>query len=150
MPEVKEAIGQAIIDFIRDRTESGVDVAGKRFDSYSKDYKDSDAFKAYGKTNKVNLSQTGDMLQLMDIVNSDGNTIKIGWEDTVENAKAYNHNIGDTVKKRQFFGVTSEDIKKLSKEFKPDLKNSKNDQAILNKLDKIAGFILEDWSNGKS
>ena len=84
------------------------------------------------------------MLSLLDIVEDKGNKIKIGWSDDVENAKAYNHNTGDTVKKREFFGITSGDIKAISKEFKPDLKKSKNDESLLKKLDKIAGFIDDE------
>lgn len=144
MPEVKDAIAQALIDRIVQRTESGKDVEGNKFDSYSKEYKDSTAFKAFGKTNKVNLTQTGDMLGLLNVIEDKGNSIKIGWDDTTENAKAYNHQTGDTVKKRQFFGITAEEIKTISAEFKPDLKKSKNDEAILSKLDKIAEFIANE------
>lgn len=143
-PEIKEAIGQAIIDLIVSRTESGKDIAGNSFDSYSKEYKNSLAFKAFGKTNKVNLTQSGDMLAFMDIVESKGNTIKIGWADDEENAKAYNHNTGDTVPKRAFFGVTDSDLKKISDEFKPDLKKSKSDEILINKINKITDFIIED------
>ena len=143
-PEVKQAIGQAIIDLIVSRTEDGLDVNGKKFANYSKDYKDSLAFKAFGKTNKVNLSQTGEMLSLMDIIDDSSNKLKIGWNDETENAKAYNHNVGDTVPKRPFFGVNDADLKKITDEFKPDLKKNQSDAAILKKLNKIADFIIED------
>ena len=87
------------------------------------------------------------MLGLLDIIEDKGNKIKIGWTDPTENAKAFNHNTGDTVKKREFFGITAQDIKAISTEFKPDLKKSKNDEALLKKLDKIADFI-DDESGG--
>lgn len=142
-PEVKQAIGQAIIDKIISRTESGEDVSGKNFKGYSKEYVNSLAFKAFGKSeNDVNLTLTGSMLGTIDIIEDSGNKIKIGWSDDTENAKAYNHNTGDTVKKREFFGITSDDIKAISNEFKPDLRKSKNDEVLLKKLDKIADFIL--------
>lgn len=147
-PEVKQAIGQAIIDLIVSRTESGKDINGNSFASYSKDYKDSLAFKAFGKTNKVNMTLSGDMLAFMDIVEDKGNTIKIGWSDDEENAKAYNHNVGDTVTKRSFFGVTDSDLKKISEEFKPDLKRAKSDEVIINKINKITDFIIEDLLDG--
>lgn len=144
-PEVKQAIGEAFIQNIVDRTESGVDVNGKEFKSYSDKYTESLAFKAFGKSSsEVNLTQTGAMLGLIDIVEDKGNKIKIGWSDDTENAKAYNHNTGDTVKKRQFFGITQADINKIKSEFKPDLKKSSNDDVILKKLAKIAGFIEDE------
>lgn len=143
-PEIKEAIGQAIIDLMVSRTESGKDVSGNNFFQYSKEYKNSLAFKAFGKTNKVNLTQSGDMLAFLDIVENKGNTIKIGWADDEENAKAYNHNAGDTVPKRAFFGVTDNDLKKITDEFKPDLKRSKNDDIIISKINQITDFIIED------
>lgn len=140
-PAIKEAIGQALIDKIIERTESGVDVNGNKFEKYSEDYKDSLAFKAFGKTGKVNLTQSGQMLGTLDLIENKGNKIKIGWDDETENAKAYNHNTGDTVKKRQFFGITAEDIKAIRDEFKPDLKTTENDKILLKKLSKIAGFV---------
>ena len=143
-PEVKKAIGQAIIDLMVSRTEDGLDVNGKKFAKYSNEYKESLPFKAFGKTAKVNLTQAGDMLSLIDILDDSGNKLKIGWADETENAKAYNHNTGDTVPKRQFFGITDEDLRKITDEFKPDLKKSQSDTAILNKLNKIADYIIED------
>jgi hypothetical protein len=144
-PEVKDAIGEAIIQKIIDRTESGVDVSGKKFKNYSDEYVGSLPFKAFGKSaNDVNLTQTGAMLGTIDIIQDKGNKIKIGWEDPTENAKAYNHNAGDTVKKREFFGLTAADLKSISAEFKPDLRKSVNDEVLLSKLDKIADFILSD------
>jgi hypothetical protein len=144
MPEVKQAIGQALVDHIITRTENGEDVSNKSFKGYSKEYINSLAFKAYDKSaGDVNLTLTGGMLGTLDIIEDSGNKIKIGWEDSTENAKAYNHNTGDTVKKREFFGITESEVKAISQEFKPDLKRSKNDDILLKKLDKIAGFILD-------
>lgn len=142
LPELKRAFGQAVIDHIVERTESGTDRNGNKFQAYAKEYKESDAFKAFGKTNKVNLSLSGDMLSLLDIVEDKGNTLKIGWREDVENAKAYNHNVGDTVKKRPFFGINESDLASISSEFKPDFKKSANDDVILGKLDKLTAFIV--------
>jgi hypothetical protein len=148
MPELKQAFGQALIDHMVERTEDGLDRNGNKFQAYPKTYKESDAFKAFGKTSKVNLTMTGDMLGQIDIIETKGNEIKIGWRDETENAKAYNHNTGDTVLKRPFFGINNPDIASISKEFKPDFKKSDNDDVILGKIDKLTGFIL-DKLNGK-
>jgi hypothetical protein len=122
---LKEAIGQAIIDKIIERTKSGVDINGKAFKNYSKSYIESDEFKAFGKNKKeVNLTLSGAMLDTMDIISEDGNKITIGWDDDTEIAKAFNHNTGDTVSKRQFFGLKSKDIKEIKSLFYDDVKQA--------------------------
>lgn len=142
-PEAKEAIGQAFIDKIVERTQAGKDVDGDSFDKYSKVYKESLGFQAFGKTNKVNLTQSGEMLGTLDIIENKGNKIKIGWDDEINNAKAYNHNKGDTVPKRSFFGITSDELAELKKEFKPKLTKETNDDIILRRLDALAEKILK-------
>jgi hypothetical protein len=143
-PAAKEAIAQAFIDKIVERTQDGKDVDGKDFaKKYSKAYKDSLAFDAFGKTNKVNMTLSGEMLGTIDVVESKGNKIKIGWSDAENNAKAFNHNSGDTVPKRQFFGVTDKELAEIKREFKPQIKDTDNDRVILAKLDKLAEKILK-------
>lgn len=120
---LREAIGQAIIDKIIERTKSGVDINGKLFKGYSKVYVKSDEFKAFGKSkDEVNLTLSGAMLDTMDIISQDGNKITIGWDDDEEIAKAYNHNVGDTVSKRQFFGLKPKDVKQIKSMFYEDVR----------------------------
>jgi len=131
---LKEALGQAIIDRIVERSQSG---NGMSFNSngsgkpvklkspYSDTYEESLEFKAAGKSkNDVNMTLTGDMLGLIDIVNVKGNTIEIGWDDETENAKSYNHSVGDTVPKRPFFGVNKAELKSIKSEFSKDIKEA--------------------------
>jgi len=131
---LKQLIGQAIIDKIVERTKNrkgiiinekghGTEVALEA--PYSQPYVDSLAFKAAGKSKgKVNMSLSGDMLGLLDIKKIQGNTITIGWNDSEQNPKAYNHMIGDTVPKRPFFGVSNEELKDLKSEFGADVKEA--------------------------
>ena len=114
-----QAIGQAIIDKMLERTASGVGVDGKKLKSpYSPEYSNSLEFKAFGKSkNKVNMELTGQMLGTIDIVDASRGRIKIGWSDSEENAKAYNHNVGDTVPKRPFFGVSESDLKDIKEQY---------------------------------
>lgn len=124
---LREVIGQAIIDRMRERTDQGLAVGGKKNlkAPYSKTYAETDEFKAFGKSrSKVDMQLTGDMMGLMDIKKQDGNTITIGWDDPTENAKAYNHNTGDTVPKRPFFGMTNEELDDVKKEFKSEVKQA--------------------------
>ena len=147
-PEIKERFGQACLDYQIERTKKGIDVNGNRFEGYDPDYVDSLEFKAWGKSkNKVNMTLRGEMLGLLDLVDTSGNKIKYGWEDNVQAAKAYNHNTGDTVKQRQFFGLTQKQIEHIAQDFIEDVKNikeqiSEGDQATL-KLIAIFAAVKE-------
>ena len=151
---LKQAIGQAIIDKIVNRSKagngmsfgkSGIGRKVKLKSPYSKSYADSLEFKAAGKSkNKVNMSLTGDMLGLIDITKIKGNTIEIGWEDADENKKAFNHSVGDTVPRRPFFGVNKKELNDIKSEFKSDIKEaikSKNNVSRKAFEDLILGLI---------
>lgn len=117
----RQKVGQAIIDKIRERCESN-EYLNNAKKTYSEMYAESIDFKAYGKSkNDVNMKLTGDMLGLMDIIDEKKNKIIIGWNDNNEAAKAYNHITGDTVPKRNFFGLPQSDIEEIVKEFKDEL-----------------------------
>jgi|CXWL01.1.fsa_nt_gi hypothetical protein len=154
--DLKQLIGEAIIQTIRQRTESGKgikfsesgDASTYAMKKYSKAYKESAEFRAFNKTDKVNLTMSGDMLGLLDIVKSTGNKIKIGWDDSEQNAKAYNHTVGDTVPERPFFGVSKSELKNIAKEFKSEIADAvdaSNDGAskkeIIAKLGSLMDFI---------
>lgn len=134
MNSLKEAIGGAIIERIRDRAKSGQGMSFggsgrgtpvKLKSPYSKEYSDSLDFKAFGKSRgNVNMTLTGDMLGLMDVVNIDGNNITIGWTDAEENAKAFNHSVGDTVPRRPFFGVSKSELQDIKKEFGTEIRDA--------------------------
>ncbi len=131
--DLKEYIGEAIIDYIRERTESGRGVKfgddGKarsvNLKKYSKDYIESDDFKAFGKSkDQVNMKLTGDMLGLMDVVDVGKNSITIGWNDDEQIPKAYNHIVGDTVPSRPFFGISKSELNELAKELRLDVRQA--------------------------
>lgn len=124
--ELKQYIGQLILDKIKSRTEEGKGYNGKNLKSpYSKSYADSMEFKAFGKSKgNVNMTLSGDMLGLMDIIEDKGNKITIGWDDAEQNAKAYNHNVGDTVPKRPFFGINNKELYEIIREVRPEIKRA--------------------------
>lgn len=111
--EFRDAVAQKAIDIIEKRTKSGKDWKGNEFKSYSSQYKASDDFKAFGKTSKVNLTLTGDMLGLLDKISDTRDKIALGWDDATESAKAANHIQGVTVKKRDFFNLNDDELKTL-------------------------------------
>jgi hypothetical protein len=148
VPAVTEAFSQALIDHIKERTESGRDINGKLFAPYSKAYKESLAFSVFGKSNPPNMTLTGDMLGTMFTEESNGK-LNIKLDGDTNNAKAYGHITGfkghptldGKVKPREFFGVTEKELSKIAKEFKPDLSREaqRNDNIILSKLLKLFG-----------
>lgn len=111
--DILDAIAQKAMDLIIERTKGGKDVSGKPFKAYAKSYLKSDAFAAFGKSKSVDLTLSGDMLGLMEVVNTTKNTFELGWSDSTENAKAYNHNVGDTLPKREFLGLQKQELKEL-------------------------------------
>lgn len=139
---LKQKIGQAMIDKIIQRTESHKDVNGSKFAAYSKEYVDSLQFKAFDKTKSdINMKLTGQMLSTLDITADKGSKITIGWDDEQENAKAYNHNVGDTVTKREFFGLTDQELQEIKAEFKDDVKSAAGEPLQSEKNQVLSGVI---------
>ena len=116
---LKEAIAQDIIDLIKERTDSGKSVNGGNLKKpYSKTYSESLEFEVFGKSkNDINMKLTGTMLDTMDVLSNSANTIKIGWSGDEQAAKAYNHNVGDTVPKRPFFGINKSELNKIKSKY---------------------------------
>jgi len=112
----KERIAQAIIDKIIANSEAGLNRTGGSLPKYSKGYLNSDAFTAFGKDSKPNMTLSGDMLGQIDVLGISGDTIKIGWDSELENAKAHGNITGQEglwKKKRDFFGLTAKEIKEI-------------------------------------
>lgn len=128
-PDLKEAIAQDIIDFIIDRTQSGKDVEGRSFKGYSKEYAESLEFQAFGKSkSEVNLTLSGQMLGTMDLIDTSGDSIIIGWTDAEESAKAFNHQTGDTVPARPFFGISERDLEnEILPKYRSELEKSETE-----------------------
>jgi len=120
-PDVREAAAQKAIDIILERTSKGKFLPGSSKKGYSKEgYMKSPDFKAFRKSDVVNLKLTGQMLGTMSVVESAGNQVVIGWDDETENAKAFNHNTGDNrVPKRIFFDLTDSEIDEIEEAIKP-------------------------------
>lgn len=129
-------MGQFLIDQIVERTLNGRDVRGAPFKfnkfrgdkknpangSYSKAYTDSLEFQAFGKSpSLVNMQLTGLMLSSIDLADVSGGSVTIlGQPDQV--LKMFNHQTGDTVPHRPFFGVTNNEINSLKSRFRDDLR----------------------------
>jgi hypothetical protein len=114
-------VADLVIERIVERTTQGKDKDGKRFAGYSKAYKDSLDFKVAGKSGKVDLQLSGDMLAAIEALDVTRRSITIGFEpDSDENAKA-DGNIRGTYgqskpipgKARDFLGITERELAKI-------------------------------------
>jgi hypothetical protein len=120
-PSVRQAIGQAMIDTIVERTRQGQKLGGGSFKGYSTKYKESLAYQVAGKTGDVNLTLTGDMLGSLNITEDRSTSIKIGVVGQTQNAKSFNHHTGDTVPARPFFGLQQNELKDIVDGFKREV-----------------------------
>lgn len=124
-PAEREAIAQEVLDFIRERVQGkNLDKRNRPLPSYSKSYVNSLAFKIAGKSkNDVNMTQSGDTLAAMQLLDHKPGEIVIGWErGSKENAIA-DGNIRGTYgnsrsvgPKRDFLGLAQKDLAKILKQ----------------------------------
>lgn len=118
-------VADLVIERIVERTQQGKDKYGKpwrgKAGEYSKAYKDSLDFKVAGKTSKVDLQLSGDMLAAIEALDVTRRSITIGFEPgSDENAKA-DGNIRGTYgqskpipgKARDFLGITERELAKI-------------------------------------
>lgn len=121
---LREAIGQEVIDIIRDRTQKDErSWTGSSFKKYSDEYAESIEFKAEGKSkDEPNLTQSGDMLGLMTVLDAgDPGKVKVGWNDTLQSEKAHGHITGAVGVKRDFFGLNSGEVDRIRQKFSKEL-----------------------------
>jgi len=117
---LKESIGQALIDEMVRRTQDGNDLKGKPFKGYSSAY-----MTKTGKTNPPDLTLTGDMLDSLDVINVSGSKVKIGFNQSDVIPRAFNHNTGDTLPKREFFGIMREELNTVINDWKREVNRTK-------------------------
>lgn len=125
--DIRDAIASEIVSFVRQRTLKGVDYNGKSFPKYSTPYTKSVDFRAAGKSKKVDLTLSGDMLAYLDVVKIKKDQLIIGYEDSSAQAgKAEGNQIGsygrqpNSKKARKFLGLTDSDLDKILKKYPLD------------------------------
>jgi hypothetical protein len=112
-PAERLVIADEIIDFIRDRTASGLDKNNNKFKKYSKQY----AKKKGVDIDDVDLILEGDMLDKLKPLKTSSGEIVIGYEKGDEvNGKAEGNILGsygkepNKKKARDFLGISREDL----------------------------------------
>lgn len=110
--EQKALFAELAIEQINTRTLDGKTINGGNFKKYSKAYAD----KKGVTRDSVDLFLEGDMLDSITRNRSqeDENSlfIEIGEGET---QKAFNHNTGDTLPKREFFGITAQEADRIGR-----------------------------------
>ena len=127
-PDQKDEVADLIIERIVNRTDQGKDKDGRRFPGYSKSYKESLDFKVAGKSSKVDLQLSGDMLAALSVLDKTSRSVTIGFENgSEENAKAdgnirgtYGNPSPNPKKARDFLGITIKELTDIIKFIKED------------------------------
>lgn len=112
----KEEFAQSLIDLIRNRTLSGVNIRGTEFKQYSKKYAEQKGVSR----DAVDMFLKGDMLESIEAKIS-GQNITLEIDGGVDALKSFNHNTGDTLPKRQFFGIQKKDLDEVVSSVKQSL-----------------------------
>lgn len=96
-------------DLVIDRTQNSTKRGGGKFEKYSPEYA---AFKG---STEVDLTLFGDMLNAIDSrVAGNKAVLFIDPSDDLNTKKAFNHQTGDTVPARPFFGLTTEEAREIA------------------------------------
>lgn len=112
--EEKMLFAELAIEQINQRTLDGKTIHGGKFKKYSKTYAD---LKGVSR-DSVDLFLEGNMLDSVVTDFDDSNRVKIFINDDLNTAKGFNHHIGDTLPKRPWFGLTTDEVRSLSEQVK--------------------------------
>ena len=118
--EQVRAVGERVVQQNRANAKSGLDGSGKPLPTYSTAYKESLDFKNGGKSSKVTLTLSGDMLAELSLLDYGLGFILVGYAtDNDEAAKAHGNVTGEygqsksTGKNRPFIGVPSKQLERI-------------------------------------
>ena len=140
-PAQREAIAIEVIDKIIARTKAGKDKNGNPFAPYTKEYKESINFKIGGKSSRVDLTLSGDMLDSLEIIRN-APIMEIGYSSgNPERGKAEGNILGtygqpkQTAPKRDFLGIQERELESILRKYPP--KSDRADQRARETLTKV-------------
>jgi len=138
-PEQKKLFAELAIEQINQRTLDGKTIHNGKFKRYSKSYAD-----LKGVTrDSVDLFLDGDMLGSLDAEETNKG-VKIVIDGDLETKKGFNHHIGDTLPKRPWFGLTTEETRRIADQVKDAIPEEKSEGFTLADLQKaLASLGLE-------
>lgn len=128
----KQAFAEAAIETIKQRTLNNKDVNGNKFEKYSKEY----AAKKGVSRSSVDLFLEGDMLDSLNRVKSGERVseVKIKLKSGLQTKKAYNHQTGDTLPQRRWFGLLENEAKQIVNQIKETREESGASRLTLKQL----------------
>lgn len=138
-PNTARQLGLSLADVIRTRTrDQQSPLTGGAFARYSDEY----AEKKGVSPTEVDLTLLGDMLDSITVTDVFTDRIVLGFDDTNQVPKAYNHHTGDTVPARPFFGLTRDEIddvkRNLSERLKDEETKAKRQRQKEERLQEVA------------
>ena len=121
--EDSEAVAEELLNYIVERSKQGKGIDGEKFPGYSDAYKKSLDFKAAGKSSKVNLTLSGEMLDSLEVLSAKKGKIVIGFQKGSEmNARAEGNILGtygqktpNEKKARNFLEISESELAKMIK-----------------------------------
>jgi hypothetical protein len=152
-PEEREAIALEIIDRVVKRSKSGKDKDGNAFPKYTPGYENSLNFKIGGKSSKVDLTLSGDMLGAIEVLKV-AKKVQIGFQNgTTENAKA-DGNIRGTYGQsspikggkyaRDFLGITPAELDAILRRYPKGTETAANRAAKKLAIEERARQVAEE------
>ena len=116
-----QTVAEEILNFIVERTKKGYGSDGEKFPGYSPLYKASDAFKLGGKSSKVDLTLSGEMLDSLEVLEAKRGKIVFGFaKDSDMNGRAdgncrgsYGTSKDDPSKARNFMELSGKELAKI-------------------------------------
>lgn len=109
----RKQIGEEVVDFIKRRTRSGLDINGNLFAPYSPNY---------DKSGKVDLTLSSQMIESLELLSHGRGYIRIGFSNTKANDKArwsqspYGKAAGIRPP-REFVGISQPDLDRILENF---------------------------------
>jgi len=125
-----EFIARDIVEFIQKRTRKGLDKDNQPFKSYSESYVDSLDFQIAGKSkSRVNLAQSGDTIESIEVLSIDGRRIEIGMEaGSDENDKMAWLIAPDNGASRNPLGISGDDLQSIIDKHKSSSREEREEE----------------------
>lgn len=121
-----------------ERTVAGADLAGGQFEAYTAEY----AKKKGVSRDAVDMVLTEKMLRSIIVEDAGDGKVRLRMKKGTETKKAFNHNTGDTVPRRTWFGMYDSEAKRIAGEVKAEFPEQQTTAADIRRA--IDGFDLED------
>jgi hypothetical protein len=140
----KRLFGELAVERINTRTLDGKTIHGTKFKKYSAEY----AEKKGVTRDSVDLFLSGDMLDNVVAENANASKVRIEIDDSLDTKKGFNHNVGETVPKRQWFGITTQEARAMVEAVREDETAEEKESALRRIANQVTStFTLAEIEN---